>query len=55
MATSKKYERPNEGAFIRDSTKARTKLNWTPEVSFKGLVEMMVNSDIKEATRKSFT
>ena len=53
VVTSKKYERPNEVEhLLGDSTKARTKLNWTPEVSFKGLVEMMVNSDIKEATRE---
>ena len=53
VITSKKYERPNEVEhLLGDSTKARTKLNWTPEVSFKGLVEMMVNSDIKEATRE---
>lgn len=53
VVTSKKYERPNEVEhLLGDSTKARTKLNWTPEVSFKGLVEMMVDSDIKEATRE---
>lgn len=53
VVTSKKYERPNEVEhLLGDSTKARTKLNWTPEVSFKGLVEMMVNADIKEATRE---
>ena len=53
VVTSKKYERPNEVEhLLGDSTKARTKLNWTPEVNFKGLVEMMVNSDIKEATRE---
>ena len=53
VVTSKKYERPNEVEhLLGDSTKARTKLNWTPEVSFKELVEMMVVSDIKEATRE---
>lgn len=53
VVTSKKYERPNEVEhLLGDSTKARTELNWTPEVSFKGLVEMMVDSDIKEATRE---
>ena len=53
VVTSKKYERPNEVVhLLGDSTKARTKLNWTPEVSFRGLVEMMVNSDIKEANRE---
>ena len=53
VITSKKYERPNEVEhLLGDSTKARTKLNWTPEVSFKELVEMMVDSDIKEAIRE---
>ena len=53
VVTSKKYERPNEVEhLLGDSTKARSKLNWTPEVSFKGLVEMMVDSDIKEAIRE---
>ena len=53
VVTSKKYERPNEVEhLLGDSTKARTKLNWTPEVSFKELVEMMVDSDIKEAIRE---
>ena len=56
VVTSKKYERPNEVEhLLGDSSKARTKLNWTPEVSFKELVEMMVDSDIKEAIRESFT
>ncbi len=53
VVTSKKYERPNEVEhLLGDSTKARTKLNWAPEVSFKELVEMMVAADIKEATRE---
>ncbi len=53
VVTSKKYERPNEVEhLLGDSSKARTKLNWTPEVSFKELVEMMVDSDIKEAIRE---
>ena len=53
VVTSKKYERPNEVVhLLGDSTKARTKLNWNPEVSFNGLVKMMVDSDIKEATRE---
>jgi GDPmannose 4,6-dehydratase len=30
-----------------DSTKAHTKLGWKPAVSFEGLVEMMVESDLK--------
>ena len=32
---------------IGDSTKARTRLNWRPEVSFAGLVKMMVDADLE--------
>lgn len=43
------FMRPAEvELLLGDSTKARTKLNWKPEVSFKELVNMMVENDIKE-------
>jgi len=32
---------------LGDCTKARTVLGWTPSVDFKGLVEMMVDADMK--------
>jgi len=32
---------------IGDSTKARTKLGWTPTVDFRKLVEMMVDADVE--------
>ena len=32
---------------IGDSTKAQTKLGWTPTVDFKALVEMMVDADLE--------
>ena len=32
---------------IGDSTKARTQLNWRPQVSFSGLVKMMVDADLE--------
>jgi GDPmannose 4,6-dehydratase len=32
---------------IGDSTKARTRLNWRPQVSFAGLVKMMVDADLE--------
>ena len=32
---------------IGDSSKARKKLNWTPSVDFKALVEMMVDADVE--------
>lgn len=31
---------------LADPTKARTALGWTPEVSFQGLVDMMVDNDL---------
>jgi GDPmannose 4,6-dehydratase len=36
---------------IGDSSKARTKLKWTPSVDFKGLVEMMVDADLARLTK----
>ncbi len=43
-----KYLRPTEvDCLIGDSSKARQKLKWEPKVDFKGLVRMMVDSDMK--------
>ena len=54
VETSKKYERPNEVQhLLGDSTKARNKLNWQPEHTFKDLVEMMVDADLEEAKREA--
>ena len=54
VETSKKYERPNEVEhLLGDSTKARNKLNWQPEHTFKDLVEMMVDADLEEAKREA--
>ena len=53
VTTSQKYQRPNEvDHLLGDSTKARKKLNWKPDVQFSELVEMMVDHDIKEAVRE---
>jgi GDPmannose 4,6-dehydratase len=40
---------------IGDASKARTELGWTPTVTFKGLVEMMVDADLErvDAERKA--
>lgn len=44
-----KYFRPAEVELLwGDSTKAEKELDWERKVSFKGLVEMMVDSDMKE-------
>jgi GDPmannose 4,6-dehydratase len=43
-----KFIRPAEvDHLIGDSSKARTKLKWQPEVDFKGLVQMMVDADLE--------
>jgi len=47
-----RYFRPTEVDFLLgDPSKAREKLGWKPEVSFKKMVQMMVASDLKEAER----
>ncbi len=47
---SEKYFRPAEvDLLIGDSSKARKELGWKPKVDFKGLVKMMVDSDLKKA------
>jgi GDPmannose 4,6-dehydratase len=44
-----RFFRPAEvELLIGDSTKARTKLGWTPKVSFPELVSMMVDADLAE-------
>lgn len=46
---SSKYFRPAEvDLLIGDSSKARHKLGWKPKVSFKELVKMMVDADLKK-------
>jgi GDPmannose 4,6-dehydratase len=41
------YYRPAEvHLLLGDSTKARTRLGWKPEVSFRELIEQMVDADI---------
>ena len=53
VQTDEKFYRPNEVNYLLgDSTKAKTKLNWNPKVSFKELVHMMVESDSKLAEQE---
>lgn len=50
VRTDARYLRPAEvDVLIGDSTKARTNLGWQPKVSFKQLVQMMVDEDLKTA------
>ncbi len=49
------YFRPTEvELLIGDATKARTKLNWTPEYHLAGLVDDMMRSDIKLMKKETF-
>lgn len=48
-----KYFRPSEVDYLMgDSKKAQEMLNWKPKVSFKELVEMMVNHDLELARQE---
>ncbi|GAH90424.1 unnamed protein product, partial [marine sediment metagenome] len=43
-----RYFRPTEVENLRaDSTKAKKKLNWSPKISFKDLVKIMVDHDLE--------
>ena len=54
VLTSEKYHRPNEvNHLLGDPTRAKNELNWKPEVDFKGLVKLMVQSDIELAEKES--
>jgi GDPmannose 4,6-dehydratase len=49
-----RYFRPTEvDLLLGDSTKARQKLGWRPEVTFEQLVDMMVDSDLQLAEREA--
>ncbi len=44
----KRYERPSEvDALCGDYSKAKEKLGWTPTVTFKELVQIMIDADVK--------
>jgi GDPmannose 4,6-dehydratase len=47
-----KYFRPAEvDVLLGDATKARTQLGWTPRVTFKELVRLMVDADMEDGGR----
>jgi GDPmannose 4,6-dehydratase len=49
-----KYYRPTEvDLLLGDATKARDQLNWKPRITFKQLVQTMVDSDLKTAIQNS--
>ena len=50
-----KYTRPSEVDVLQgDPTKARECLGWKPEVDFRGLIKMMIESDLEQARRENF-
>jgi GDPmannose 4,6-dehydratase len=50
-----RYTRPSEvEVLLGDATKAREVLGWKPEVDFRGLVKMMVESDLELARREKY-
>ena len=52
VAVDARYFRPTEvESLLGDATKAREKLGWTPQISFKELVSEMMREDLKSAER----
>jgi GDPmannose 4,6-dehydratase len=48
-----RFIRPAEvDLLVADSSRARQELGWTPKVNFDGLVEMMVDADLKRLGRE---
>jgi GDPmannose 4,6-dehydratase len=52
VAVDPRYFRPTEvETLLGDASKAKTKLGWTPKISFKELVSEMVREDLKASER----
>jgi len=52
VSVDPRYFRPTEvETLLGDASKARTKLGWTPKISFRELVAEMVRQDLMEAER----
>jgi GDPmannose 4,6-dehydratase len=50
-----RYTRPSEvDVLLGDPSKAKKELGWQPEVSFKGLIKMMLEHDLEMARREKF-
>ena len=48
-----RYFRPTEvDTLLGDASKARTKLNWSPKIELKELVEEMIKKDVEEAEKE---
>lgn len=54
VAVDPRYFRPSEvETLLGDPTKAKIKLGWTPETSFKEMIVEMVNNDLEQAKQHS--
>ena len=54
VSVDSKYFRPTEvERLLGDSTKARQRLGWTPEISFENMISEMVEHDLNEASREA--
>ncbi len=52
MRTDEAFIRPAEvDHLVGDPAKAKAELGWEPEVSFRELVEMMVDADVERLSR----
>ena len=48
-----RYFRPTEvDTLLGDASKARTKLNWSPKITLKELIEEMIKKDVEEAQKE---
>ena len=56
VKTDPRYLRPAEvDHLVGDASKARSELDWAPEVSFEELARMMVDADLDRLSRRSAT
>jgi GDPmannose 4,6-dehydratase len=54
VTVDERFMRPADGdVLLGDASKAREKLGWEPKVSFRELVEMMVDADLERITAES--
>ena len=53
VVIDERFVRPAEvELLLGDPSKARTRLGWEPEVTFRGLVEMMVDADMERVAQE---
>ena len=53
VKVDEKYFRPSEvDLLLGDPSKAKAKLGWTPRVTFKALVKLMIEADLESSGRR---